>query len=150
MEKFIKLIKKYPNKKWDWYEISHNPNIKMEDIENNPDKPWNWDGISKNQNITMEIIEDNLDKPWNWGKFGISSNPNLTIEMIDKYPDKPWHWGENGISSNPIIPSMKKAAIKFGTTPIRDNLIFLKSIRNIANIPIITKPKVSICDLKRL
>ena len=56
----------------------------------------------------------------------------------------------NGIPSNPIIPSIKKAAIKFGTTPIIDNLIFLKSIKNIENIPIITKPKVRICDSKRL
>ena len=50
----------------------------------------------------------------------------------------------NGIPSNPIIPNIKKAAMKFGTTPIKDSLIFLKSIKNIANIPIITKPKVSI------
>ena len=50
----------------------------------------------------------------------------------------------NGIPSNPIIPNIKKAAMKFGTTPIKDNLIFLKSIKNIANIPIITKPNVSI------
>ena len=31
-----------------------------------------------------------------------------------------------------------------------DNLIFLKSIKNIANIPTITEPKVRICDLKDL
>ena len=50
----------------------------------------------------------------------------------------------NGIFSRPIIPNMKKAAIKFGITPINDNLTFLKRIKNIANIPIITKPNVSI------
>ena len=33
---------------------------------------------------------------------------------------------------------MKKAAIKFGTTPIKDSLIFLKRIKNIQNIAIIT------------
>ena len=32
-----------------------------------------------------------------------------------------------GIPNNPIIPKIKKAAIKFGTTPIKDNLMFLKS-----------------------
>ena len=41
--------------------------------------------------------------------------------------------------NNPIIPKIKKAAIKFGTTPIKDNLIFLKRITNIPKIPIITK-----------
>ena len=42
----------------------------------------------------------------------------------------------NGILNKPIIPKIKKAAIKFGTTPIRANLIFLKMyynmIRNIS------------------
>ena len=39
---------------------------------------------------------------------------------------------------------IKKAAMKFGTTPIKDNLIFLNNRKNIVNIPIITKPKVNI------
>ena len=33
--------------------------------------------------------------------------------------------------SNPIIPNIKKAAIKFGTTPIKDNFIFLKNIKTL-------------------
>ena len=37
----------------------------------------------------------------------------------------------NGISNNPIIPNIKNAAIKFGTTPISESLIFLNKIRNI-------------------
>ena len=49
-----------------------------------------------------------------------------------------------GIPNNPIIPNMKNAAIKLGTTPIKDYLIFLNKIINIENIPIITKPKVKI------
>ena len=55
-----------------------------------------------------------------------------------------------GILANPIIPNMKKAAIKFGTTPINESLIFLNNIKNIINIPTITKPKVKICDLNKL
>ena len=51
---------------------------------------------------------------------------------------------------NPIIPNIKNAAIKFGTTPIKAKLVFLKRIKNIADIPSITIPKVNICDLKRL
>ena len=50
----------------------------------------------------------------------------------------------NGMPSKPIIPKIKKAAMKFGTTPIKDNLMFLKRTTNIENIPIITKPKVKI------
>ena len=55
-----------------------------------------------------------------------------------------------GIPRRPIIPKIKNAAIKLGTTPIKDNFIFLNKIINIEKIPIITNPKVKICDLNRL
>ena len=55
-----------------------------------------------------------------------------------------------GIFTIPIMPKIKNAAIKFGTTPIKDNFIFLNKIKNIPNIPIITKPSVRICDLNKL
>ena len=38
-------VEKYPNKPWNWYEISSNPNITMEFVEKYPDKPWNWSGF---------------------------------------------------------------------------------------------------------
>ena len=34
-----------------------------------------------------------------------------------------------GISDNPIIPSIKKAAIKFGITPIKEIETFLNKIK---------------------
>ena len=40
--------------------------------------------------------------------------------------------------------------MKFGTTPINDKAIFLNNIKNIANIPIITIPRLRICDLNKL
>ena len=49
-----------------------------------------------------------------------------------------------GISSIPIIPKIKNAAIKFGTTPIKDNFMFLNKITNIPKIPSMTSPKVRI------
>ena len=55
-----------------------------------------------------------------------------------------------GILAIPNIPKIKKAAIKFGTMPINDNLMFLNNIKNIKNIPLITIPKVRICDLNKL
>ena len=55
-----------------------------------------------------------------------------------------------GIFNKPIIPNIKNAAIKFGTTPIKDNVKFLKRIKNIIKIPVITKPKVKIWDLNKL
>jgi len=41
-----------------------------------------------------------------------------------------------GIPNNPIIPKIKKAAIKFGITPIKDNFRFLNKISK-TNIPAI-------------
>ena len=56
----------------------------------------------------------------------------------------------SGISSNPIIPKIKNAAIKFGTTPMSDKVKFLNNIKNIINIPAITNPRVKIWDLNKL
>jgi hypothetical protein len=36
----------------------------MEFIEKHPEKPWDWWGISCNPNITMEMIEKHPVKPW--------------------------------------------------------------------------------------
>ena len=55
-----------------------------------------------------------------------------------------------GIPSKPIIPKIKKAAMKLGTTPIKERVIFLNNIRNIKVMPAITTPSVSICDLNKL
>ena len=55
-----------------------------------------------------------------------------------------------GISNKPMIPRIRKAAIKFGTTPIKDKVIFLNKIKNINVMPAITTPRVNICDLNKL
>ena len=38
-----------------------------------------------------------------------------------------------GISSNPIIPRIKKAAIKLGTIPIKESVVFLNKIKKQKN-----------------
>ena len=35
----------------------------MEIIEQHPDKPWDWYAISDNPNLTMEIVERYPDRP---------------------------------------------------------------------------------------
>ena len=49
-----------------------------------------------------------------------------------------------GISSKPMIPRIRKAAIKFGMTPIKDKVMFLNRIKNIMVIPAITIHRVNI------
>jgi hypothetical protein len=94
-----KLLKKYPDKPWDWSRISYNPNITFDIIQANPDKPWDWSRISYNPNITFDIIQANPDKPWDW--FVLSYNPNITLDIIKANPDKPWDWYE--LSRNRFI-----------------------------------------------
>ena len=49
-----------------------------------------------------------------------------------------------GMPNIPIIPKMKKAAMKLGTTPIIDNIKLRNNTKNIKEIPSITTPKVNI------
>ena len=50
--------------------------INRDIIKNNPEKPWNWYGITCNPNITWDIIQNNLEKPWDW--YYLSSDLNIT------------------------------------------------------------------------
>ena len=52
-----------------------------------------------------------------------------------------------GIPSNPIMPRIKKAAIKFGTTPIKESIKFLNKIKNI--IKIANKVKIKCFEKKK-
>ena len=52
------------NKQFDWYEISQNKGIKMEDVINNPSLPWDYGGLSNNINLTIDFILKNQSKKW--------------------------------------------------------------------------------------
>jgi hypothetical protein len=43
------LVTKYPNKPWDWYALSQNPDITFNIVFANLDKPWNWACLSAKQ-----------------------------------------------------------------------------------------------------
>src|SRR6476620_4828583 len=79
-----KLIKKFPDKPWNWYGIS--TNITMDIINANLDLPWDWCGISRNENITMDIIKDNIDLPWNWSE--ISKNHFNYQKKLQEYENQ--------------------------------------------------------------
>ena len=72
-------------------------------VKNNPDKPWNWYALSGNPNITWDIVRDNPDKPWNW--YALSGNPNITWDIVRDNPDKPWKW--YGLSKNKMVYQKK-------------------------------------------
>ena len=39
------MINQYPNKDWNWYNISRNPGITMQDIIKYPEYPWKWNSV---------------------------------------------------------------------------------------------------------
>lgn len=53
----IKLLEAFPNKNWEWFSLSSNPNITWEYIRQNLNKKWNWRQLSYNPNITFEIVQ---------------------------------------------------------------------------------------------
>jgi hypothetical protein len=42
-------------------------------IKLNPDKRWNYYNLSKNPNITWDVVAAHPDKPWNY--YALSNNP---------------------------------------------------------------------------
>ena len=56
-----------------------------------PDKPWNWGQLSLNPSITWDIVKEFSDKPWDW--YYLSMNLSITWEIVKDNPDKPWDWG---------------------------------------------------------
>ena len=66
------LIKMFPDKKWDWFRISFNPNTTWNIIVNNPQYNWYCPGISTNPNITWDIVVNNPQ--YNWSFSDLSYN----------------------------------------------------------------------------
>ena len=110
------IIEKYCYLPWEKaaYNISFNPTVTPEIVENNPNWPWNWGGMSKNPNLTKEFVLKNKDKTWDKLELvcniaitfematlkdfpvdleGLHLNPNITPEIIYKNIDKfRWNW----------------------------------------------------------
>lgn len=81
------LLNKYPDKNWDWLELSKNPNITKEFIDNNLHLPWDWNlGVSSNRNVDFKFIEKHKDKKWNW--LLLSKHIKLNQQTLTKYKDK--------------------------------------------------------------
>ena len=84
--KFNKSRNKSRYESQEWYEISQNQNIHMEDIENNLDLAWNFFYISRNQNLTIDFIKKYENKlSWTY----VSSNKNMILDIIKSNPDLP-------------------------------------------------------------
>lgn len=90
--KWLDFILEHPDIKWDYRDISANPNIWWNDVEKNPSFPWNWYYLTQNPSISWKIIIENLDKPWDFS--GVSQHPDLDIAFVLANPQFPWDWSE--------------------------------------------------------
>lgn len=79
----IKLLELFPDKPWDWKQISKNPNINMNFVRKHPEFPWDWNILGRNPNITCDFIKGFIDKPWNLVE--LSYNKNISTASTSKY-----------------------------------------------------------------
>ena len=73
----LDLIEKYAYK-WNYWDLSENPNITEEFILKHPYKNWNIEYLIENNKIT------NFN--------ALSKFKNMHYYFIDNYPNKPWDW----------------------------------------------------------
>jgi hypothetical protein len=107
MEKHIETIK------WDFRNLSENPNLTFDFIQKYRHRKWNKSAIVRNGAFTIDELTQNkelrakyydlsynpnltidhvLQKPnvkWSW--YALAKHPNITIDMILSNPDLPWY-----------------------------------------------------------
>lgn len=74
-----------------WDLISSNPNITIAILQqywNDPKYTWNWFDLSQNPGLKLEDIFANQHLPWDW--LGVSQHPNLTWAHICQHPNEDW------------------------------------------------------------
>ena len=95
-EKFMNMIKHVINNKelserfggsFFFSNLTKNPNISWNTINNNPDIPWSHSEYNINPNITWEIVRENPNYDWDY--CNLPENPNITWEIVrdNPYPD---------------------------------------------------------------
>ena len=93
------LLELFPKKKWNWNNVSYNPNITITYILAHPNLPWEWICVSQNRNISLSDILSHPELPWDWGY--VSKNPNTTVKDILSHPELLWKW--SNISRNEFL-----------------------------------------------
>ena len=101
------IIEKYLTKQWDWQWIILNTDIKIDkfvslELIKKYFNKWNYYELSKNPNLTEEFILKYLHRNWDMEYLidnnkitdfnAISKFKYINKKIINKYPDKPWDW----------------------------------------------------------
>ena len=111
------LVKKYPDKSWNYYVLSSdyeilenlfyvNHDLMLQIIIENIDKCWNFDSLSKIACIyeldLLKIVKENPDKPWDYDEL----SEYIYLSDIEGNLDKPWNY--NILSSNNLYDNIWK------------------------------------------
>jgi hypothetical protein len=56
MRTIEKLLKLYPNEKWDWTMLSKNNDLTASFIKRHGEFKWNWEQLSSNEVVTHELV----------------------------------------------------------------------------------------------
>ena len=91
----LELYSKFPEKDWNFTEMSSNPGVTMKLYKEN----IGWDIARLGENPTLgllllEELEIYDKKQRNEFFFGLSKNKALTMKIIEKYMDEKWSWEE--------------------------------------------------------
>lgn len=104
----IDTVLKYEG--WNWYELSKNSGIKIEDIIATIDTlPWDSEGLSKHPNINLDFIKKYPNIKYNWQS--LSKNIQMDINELQDNLNLPWDW--DFLSQNCNIP-LKDIMTKIG------------------------------------
>ena len=108
---------------WNWFYLSSNPAISLQEIDDHPELPWDDEGLSSHPELTLQYVENHPEKKWNWANIQIqckleldhllricprhelkwnhiSSNHSIGWDDVFKYPSKPWDW--HNLLRNPM------------------------------------------------
>ena len=82
-KEWFQYILDNPDKRWDYIELSKNPNITWEMVQAHPHIQWYYSILSSNPNITWEIVQANPDKPWNYYWLSINTQTKFVNHRND-------------------------------------------------------------------
>lgn len=76
------IIKRWPDKKWNWYQLSKNKNFDFNFFRENLNNRWLFFLISKNPNIVnhFDVVFQNIHRSWNF-KYLIN-NYDICMDLI--------------------------------------------------------------------
>jgi hypothetical protein len=92
-----------PYKQWSYGRLSENPSITWSDICTKKEKAWYRDEVIKKESVIFDIVLNNLDFFVEKDLKCFSQNPNLTLDIILNYPQYMNYWNFYYVSKNKNI-----------------------------------------------